>query len=130
MGSANIGGMAVDLKLLKGDRYSIALLVFFVPYFIFELPSNVLLREVGAARWLSGIVFGWGVVMMGMGFINDWRALVACRFLLGVLEAGKFEAPLFLLSKVRDRLAADTPDSLYRYILAVNGGRTTRGILD
>jgi MFS family permease len=90
MSSAAIAGMTVDLKLYVGARYSIALLMFFIPYCIFELPSNILLRRVGAAVWLGSIALLWGCVMVGMGFIHDWRVLVVCRTILGFFEAGMF----------------------------------------
>lgn len=88
MSNAAIAGMAKDLVLIE-DRYSIALLIFFVPYFIFELPSNILLRKVGAAKWLGSIVVAWGAIMTGMGWLTDWKQLVVCRALLGLFEAGK-----------------------------------------
>lgn len=64
--------------------------VFFVPYILFELPSNLVLKRLGARNWLSFIVIAWGAVMTGMAFVTDWRQLVACRVLLGVLESGFF----------------------------------------
>jgi fucose permease len=57
--------MDADLETNIGDRYSIVLLVFFIPYFIFEIPSNLVIRKVGAARWLSFIAFSWGLVILG-----------------------------------------------------------------
>lgn len=90
MSNAAIAGMTEDLKLHVGDRYSISLLIFFVPYFLFELPSNILLRKVGAAKWLGSIVTMWGAVMIGMGFTNTWVQLTACRAILGLFEAGMF----------------------------------------
>jgi len=57
-------------------------------YFIFELPSNILLRKVGAATLLSTLAVCWGAVMIGMGFLEDWRFLVLCRAILGFFEAG------------------------------------------
>lgn len=55
-------GMQVSLQLGVGERYSIISLLFFVPYIIFELPSNIVLKKVGTRHWLSGIVVGFGVV--------------------------------------------------------------------
>ena len=57
--------MDEDLELFIGARYTIALVVFFPPYMLFELPSNIVLRKVGSANWLSFIAFAWGCVMLG-----------------------------------------------------------------
>jgi len=112
MSNASIAGMATDLKLTVGDRYSIALLMFFIPYFLFELPSNIVLRKVGAANWLALITVCWGSVMVGMGFLKDWKMLVLCRTILGFFEAGFFPACVYLVScwyvrfEVQKRMAA------------------------
>lgn len=58
--------MAAELGLDVGSRYSIALLVFFITYFLFEIPSNIVLRKVGAANWLAFLCFAWGVVTLGI----------------------------------------------------------------
>lgn len=58
--AARIAGMDVDLGLSIGHRYTIALVVFFIPYFFLELPSNLVLRKVGSANWLAFIAFAWG----------------------------------------------------------------------
>ncbi|CAZ81943.1 unnamed protein product [Tuber melanosporum] len=111
MSNAAIAGMMKDLKLYIGDRYSIALLVFFIPYFLFELPSNIVLRRVGSAVWLGSIALAWGSVTIGMGFIEDWRILVFSRVLLGFFEAGFFPGCIYLISswytryEVQKRLA-------------------------
>jgi MFS family permease len=107
----SISGMIGDLHLNIGSRYSIVLLMFFVPCLLFELPSNILLRRVGAAKWLGTIALLWGGVMIGMGFVRDWRALVVCRTILGFFEAGFFPGCLYLISswyvryEVQQRLA-------------------------
>lgn len=59
--AARIAGMDVDLGLSIGHRYTIALVVFFIPYFFLELPSNLVLRKVGSANWLAFIAFAWGM---------------------------------------------------------------------
>jgi hypothetical protein len=64
--------MDAELGFNIGDRYSIALLVFFITYFLFEIPSNIVLRKIGAANWLSFLCFSWGVVILGAGFTKKW----------------------------------------------------------
>ena len=67
--AARISGMADDIGLDIGNRYTIALVVFFPPYFCFELPSNIVLRRVGSANWLSFIAFSWGCTMIGQVYL-------------------------------------------------------------
>ena len=57
--------MDLELNFVEGDRYSVALLIFFITYFIFEIPSNIVLRKIGAANWLSFLCFSWGIVTLG-----------------------------------------------------------------
>lgn len=90
--------MGEDLGLHIGSRYTIALVVFFPPYFFFELPSNIVLRRVGSANWLSFIAFAWGTVMLGQGFVKSYAALAACRALLGLFEAGFFPGCVYLVT--------------------------------
>ncbi|KAJ7114562.1 major facilitator superfamily transporter [Mycena crocata] len=95
---ARVAGMAVELHLTVGERYSIISLLFFVPYVIFQLPSNILLRKIGTRNHLSAIVILWGAVMLGMGFLKTWEQLAVCRVLLGLLESGFFPGCVFLIS--------------------------------
>ena len=55
-------------------------------YFLFELPSNLVIRQLGAANWLAFIIVCWGAVTIGMGFVPTWQALALCRALLGIFE--------------------------------------------
>ncbi|CCX04326.1 major facilitator superfamily domain-containing protein [Pyronema domesticum] len=98
MSNAAVAGMDVELHLKGTNRYSIALLIFFIPYFIFELPSNLLLRRIGAAKLLGTLAVCWGAVMIGMGFLKDWRLLVVCRAILGFFEAGFFPGAVYIVS--------------------------------
>lgn len=61
--------------------------IFFIGYILFELPSNMVIRKVGPAIWLSCIAFAWGALSLGIGFLNTWEALAIMRAFLGVLEA-------------------------------------------
>lgn len=98
LSNARVAGMNVDLRFDIGDRYSIALLVFFITYCLFEMPTTLLLRPIGPKNLLNGLAISWGVVMVGMGFVNDWRLIVVCRMLIGILEAGFLPCCMFLLS--------------------------------
>ncbi|KAI2628454.1 MFS general substrate transporter [Hypoxylon sp. NC1633] len=108
---ARISGLDEDVGLAEGDRASVALLVFFIGYMLFELPSNMLIQRVGAANWLALIAFAWGLVSMGVGFLNDWVALAVLRSFLGVFEAGFYPGCVYLISswyrryEVQKRLA-------------------------
>jgi len=95
---ARVAGMQVSLRLDIGERYSIISLLFFVPYIIFELPSNILLKKVGTRHWLAGITTGFGIIMLGMAFVKNWWQLAICRVLLGLLESGFFPGCVYLVS--------------------------------
>ena len=82
--------MEEDLGIEKDNRYTIALLMFFIPYFIFEIPSNLVIRKFGAANWLAFLSFSWGVVILGGAFAKHWTVIVGVRILIGVFEAGFF----------------------------------------
>jgi ACS family tartrate transporter-like MFS transporter len=62
--------------------------IFFFGYFIFEVPSNVILEKVGARLWIARIMITWGLVSTAMAFIQGPTSFFVLRFLLGVAEAG------------------------------------------
>ncbi|KAF2470993.1 MFS general substrate transporter [Lindgomyces ingoldianus] len=102
LGSASIAGMTKELKLAIpfGDvsRYSVVTLVFFTTYVVFQPPSTIIVRKLGPRIHLSTITLLWGAVMIGMGFVNDWKDLAGLRVILGILEAGFFPSCVYLLS--------------------------------
>jgi hypothetical protein len=59
IGNAKIQGLEDGLNL-SGPQYNIALFVFFIPYILFEVPSNILLKKIAPSTWLSSIMFFWG----------------------------------------------------------------------
>lgn len=87
IGNAKIQHMTTDLHMV-GNDYNIALFIFFIPYIICEVPSNMILKKVAPSTWLSGIMFSWGIITIGQGVTKSYGGLVACRFLLGIFEAG------------------------------------------
>ncbi|TXT08878.1 hypothetical protein VHUM_03006 [Vanrija humicola] len=91
-----------DKDLGTGDptkmTYNIITVVFFVPYIIFELPSQFGLRKFGARWWLGSAVVAWGFIMLGMGFAKNWQTLAALRAVLGFFESALFPGAAFLIS--------------------------------
>src|SRR5580692_4693129 len=72
--------------------------IFFLGYFIFEVPSNVLLSKVGARRWIARILVTWGIISAGTAFITGATSFYSVRFLLGVAEAGFFPGIILYLT--------------------------------
>jgi ACS family tartrate transporter-like MFS transporter len=68
--------------------------LFFIGYFFFEVPSNVILERVGARRWIARIMVTWGLVSASMVFVQGPISFFVIRFLLGVAEAGFFPGVL------------------------------------
>lgn len=80
-------GLPEDLNL-KGNQFGNAVTVFYATYVAFETPLAVLMKVMGAKNLLSMCMFGWGVVCLGTGFVQNAQQLYACRILLGMFEAG------------------------------------------
>ncbi|KAJ9608798.1 hypothetical protein H2200_006569 [Cladophialophora chaetospira] len=96
--AAFIAGLDEDVGLAQGSRYSVALLVFFIGYALFELPSNYVIRRIGARWWLSFLAVGFGAVVLGMGFIHSWQSLVVLRTFLGFFEAGLYPGAVYIIA--------------------------------
>ena len=72
--------------------------VFFIAYFFFEVPSNLVLDRVGARIWIARIMFTWGLVAGAEAFVQGQNSLYVVRMLLGVAEAGFFPGIIFFLT--------------------------------
>ncbi|WPP02268.1 MFS transporter [Pseudomonas sp. HR96] len=72
--------------------------IFFLGYFLFEVPSNVLLHRFGARVWLARIMVTWGIIAGLMGLLQTAGHFITLRFLLGLAEAGFFPGVIYLLS--------------------------------
>ncbi|WEW55773.1 hypothetical protein PRK78_001206 [Emydomyces testavorans] len=97
IGNARLQGLEKDLKM-KNHDYNIALFIFFIPYVLLEIPSNLILKKVAPSTWLSSIIGGWGIVTVCQGVTQSFAGLVVCRFLLGVFEAGFVPGSIYLIS--------------------------------
>jgi len=72
--------------------------LFFVSYFIFEVPSNLALERVGARRWIARIMISWGIVAAAMALIEGPRSYYLVRLLLGAAEAGFFPGVMLYIT--------------------------------
>ena len=89
----NIGYAQLQMKqtLPFGDAvYGLGAGIFFLGYFLFEVPSNLLLERIGARKTLLRIMVLWGIVAAAMAFVTTPMQFYIARFLLGVFEAGFF----------------------------------------
>lgn len=83
---------------LTGQQPNIALTVFFVPYVLFEIPSNIAMKRFNPHVWLSLSITAFGIVMLCQGFVQNYSGLIATRFFLGLAEAGIFPGSFYLIS--------------------------------
>src|SRR6266404_6151968 len=96
----NVGFAALEMQKQLGlsDKiFGTAFGLFFLGYFFFQLPSNLVLARVGARRWIAVIMVAWGVISCGMALVSTRREFYVLRFLLGVAEAGFFPGMILYL---------------------------------
>ncbi|MEJ8813342.1 MFS transporter [Variovorax ureilyticus] len=72
--------------------------IFFIAYFLFEVPSNLALERFGARRWIARIMLSWGVLSMAQAWVGGATSFNVVRFLLGIAEAGFFPGVIFYLT--------------------------------
>lgn len=83
---------------LSGTVFGLGGGIFFIGYFLFEVPSNLALERFGASRWICRIMITWGLVSGGMAAITGPTSFVVVRFLLGAAEAGFFPGVILYLT--------------------------------
>ena len=89
--------MLSDLKFSE-TIYGLGAGIFFIGYFIFEVPSNIALHRFGARKWIARIMISWGVISASMIFVKSPTMFYVLRFLLGVAEAGFFPGIILYLT--------------------------------
>ena len=98
-GAARLQGLEKDLHLV-GNEYQVGLSILFVGYVLMQVPSNALLNFSGRPSWYIGFwVIAWGLVSTLTSQVKNYGDIVACRFILGFVEAPFFCGVLFYLSK-------------------------------
>jgi ACS family tartrate transporter-like MFS transporter len=83
---------------LSATAYGLGAGAFFWSYVLFQVPANMILRRVGARRWIMFIMFFWGACSASAALISDTTSFVIVRFLLGIAEAGFFPGVAFFMT--------------------------------
>src|SRR5262245_51958878 len=97
----NVGFAALQMNQELGFDsavYGLGAGIFFIGYFLFEVPSNLIMERVGARPWIARIMITWGVISAGMMFTRGAASFFALRFLLGLAEAGFFPGMILYLT--------------------------------
>jgi ACS family tartrate transporter-like MFS transporter len=98
---ANIGYAALQMNkelALSSEAFGVVSGIFFIGYFLFEVPSNVMLNRFGARIWIARILLSWGALVFASAFVHNATQLYVLRFLLGVAEAGFFPGIIVYLT--------------------------------
>ena len=90
--------MMATLPGFTDNVYSIGVALFFIPYCLFEVPSNLIQQRVGARRWIARIMITWGILSTCFLFTQGPWSYYLLRALLGLAEAGFFPGVLLYLS--------------------------------
>lgn len=97
----NIGFAKLTMSAQLGFSdgvYGLGAGIFFIGYFLFEIPSNLILQRVGAKLWIARIMIVWGLLSGSMIFVTTPMQFYLLRFLLGVGEAGFFPGIILYLT--------------------------------
>src|SRR6202161_4072909 len=97
----NVGFASLQMNKAVGidpKTFGLGAGIFFVGYFILEVPSNLALERFGARTWICRIMITWGLVSAGMAMAVGPNSFIALRFLLGVAEAGFFPGVILYLT--------------------------------
>jgi MFS family permease len=81
-------GIKKQLGNLSSSQWAWALSIFWYPYMLLEPLATLLLKHYGPNVWMSRIMLTWGIVSMCQGATQNYAGILACRFFLGVAEAG------------------------------------------
>ncbi len=108
----NLGFAALTMNqelAITSQQFGFAAGIFFWGYFLFEIPSNLILHKIGARVWIARILITWGAVAILTGFVRSANQLYVARFALGLAEAGYFPGIVLYLGywfRQRDKAQA------------------------
>lgn len=97
MSSASATSMPSDLGL-TGDRYSTAIWIVTLAQVVFKLPATIAMRFVGPPAFFTGTTILFGLITLCMGYVADWRQMIALRFLMGLAMSGIYPGLAYLIS--------------------------------
>jgi MFS family permease len=99
---ANVGFAALQMRqelAFSNAAYGLGAGIFFIGYFLFEIPSNIALEKVGAKIWFARIVLTWGIATVALAFVADTTWFYVLRFVIGAAEAGTAPGVMLFLSQ-------------------------------
>ncbi|KAF8508916.1 MFS general substrate transporter [Gautieria morchelliformis] len=97
IGNAKLYGLEKDIHITD-NQYLVTLTVFFISYWIFEVPSNIFLKRLRPSIWLPLCMTIWGICMTVQGLVHNYGGLLAVRWLLGMFESGFFPGVTYFFS--------------------------------
>ena len=132
----NLGFAALTMNrelAITSQQFGFAAGIFFWGYFLFEIPSNLMLHRIGARVWIARILITWGIVATLTGFVQSAHQLYAARFALGLAEAGYFPGIVLYLGywfRQREKAQAIALILIGMPLASVLGGPMSGLILD
>jgi MFS family permease len=99
IGNARLFSLEKDLGIDENSLlYNICLSLFFPFYVAAEIPSNMMMKRFRPSVWLTIIMVGWAIVVIGMGFVTNFTTLLITRILLGICEGGLFPGVTYYIT--------------------------------
>ena len=132
----NLGFAALTMNrelAITSQQFGFAAGIFFWGYFLFEIPSNLILHKIGARVWIARILITWGIVATLTGFVQSAHQLYVARFALGLAEAGYFPGIVLYLGywfRQREKAQAIALILMGIPLASVLGGPISGFILD
>jgi D-galactonate transporter len=112
--------MQQELKF-SDTVYGLGASLFFVGYILFEIPSNVILHQVGARKWIARIMISWGIASSLMMFVATPWQFYAMRFVVGVMEAGFLPGVVLYLTYWFPARRRARANSLFMVAISLSG---------
>ncbi|KAJ2122984.1 hypothetical protein IW147_002916 [Coemansia sp. RSA 720] len=131
LGLSKVAGLEDDTGMVGGD-FNVVVSAMYPTYLLFMLPSNLILRKVGARFWLSFITVIWGIINMSMAFAKNKTNFIICRLFLGAAESGATPGALMLITLWYPRKMVTSRISMFYSSFAIGaiiGGPISSGIM-